>query len=425
MDDTSAPKRFYGWVIVAALSVAGGFSMAMGIGNFGVFVTPMSEDLGIGQAPFGWALSARLVGFAATGPIVGRLIDRHGTRGPFAIAITIFAVSVASLGLVTAGWQLVGMLFFMGMLGFWGSSTLYLTIPVAKWFIVKRGKAMSLVFIGVPVGIGISAPVSQALINAVGWRASWAIIGLVAGTVILLLALVVLRNDPESMGLLPDGETPREAEDSSPSRAAAMAEYPWTVHEAVRTGAFWRLAIAFGTVMMGMGAIGLFWIPYFADKGFDPQLAAWGFTAYAWAQAGGSALLAPLIDRFQPRFLALVGFATFIAAFLLVMAADTNGQMFAAAALAGVGVGIGMLLQAQMWPSYFGRSHIGAIRGAAVPLTILFSGSGASATGMIFDATGTYEPAWWGVVTLLFVGAALIAVTPKPQPAAAAASEGV
>ena len=153
---------------MAGLSVAGGFSMSLAIGNFGVFVDPMSEELNIGRTPFGLGLTARLFGFAISGPIIGRIIDRYGARVPLAVAVTVFALAVASLGLVQAGWQMIGILAFMGLLGFWGSSTLYLTIPVAKWFVRKRGRAMTLVFLGFPLGIAVAAPVSQALIEAVG-----------------------------------------------------------------------------------------------------------------------------------------------------------------------------------------------------------------------------------------------------------------
>jgi hypothetical protein len=69
-----------------------------------------------------------------------------------------------------------------------------------------------------------------------------------------------------------------------------------------------------------------------------------------------------------------------------------------------------------MWPGYFGRRHIGAIRGAAFPLMLTFSGTGSAATGMIFDATGSYFIAWSIAIGLLAAGAVLMAFTPKPHP---------
>ena len=412
-------KPFYGWIVVSALSVAGSFTMSMGIGNFGVFVTPMQETLDIGSAPFGLGLTARLIGFAATGPIIGRILDRYGARGPLSITVVIFGASVVTLGQIQAAWQLIALQMFMGMLGFWGSSSLYFSVMASQWFIRQRGKAMSIMFVGFPAGIAISAPITQALIDAFGWRDAWAILGVTGSVVVLLIARLVLRNRPEDMGLVPDGSRPtRDASQSN----ASTTERSWTVRDAMRTGAFWRMAIAFGTIMFGMSAIGLFWVPYFIDRGFAPSMATWGLAAYATSQTGTSVLLAPLVDRYQPRFLAMFGYASFFAAFLLMMTATVTWQLFTAGALAGAGVGTGMLLQAHMWPGYFGRANIGTIRGAALPLTLMFSGVGSAATGFIFDATSSYAPAWWTAVALLAVGAALLVVTPKPTMAMERAS---
>ena len=387
--------------------------MSMGIGNFGVFVGPMAEDLAIGNTPFGLGLTARLLGFAASGPIVGRLLDRYGARGPLSLTIVVFGASVASLALITAAWQLIALLFFMGLLGFWGSSTLYFNVMASQWFIRKRGRAMSVMFVGFPAGIAVSVPVSQVLVDEFGWRTAWAILGIVGGSTVLLITRLVLRNRPEDQGLLPDGA---ERAPTAPGAPGATGEYSWTVREAIRTGAFWRMGASFGTIMLGMSAIGLFWVPYFISQGFTPSSAAWSLSAYALSQASASILLAPFVDRFQPRFLVLLGFGSFIAAFLLMMQADTLWQMLVTALLGGAGVGSGMLLQAHMWPGYFGRRHIGAIRGAAFPLTLTFSGTGSAATGMIFDATGSYVIAWSIAIGLLAAGAVLMALTPKPPP---------
>ena len=411
---TMPVKPFYGWIVVSALSVAGGFTMSMGIGNFGVFVAPMQDALGIGSAPFGLGLTARLIGFAVSGPIIGKVLDRFGARGPLSATVVVFGAGVVLLGQIQAGWQMIALQMFMGMLGYWGSSSLYFTVMASQWFIQKRGKAMSIMFVGFPAGIAISAPITQALIDAYGWRDAWAILGVTGSVVVLLIARLVLRNRPEDMGLLPDGTTLRAREGNA--AGGHHQDHSWTLHDAMRTGAFWRLAIAFGTVMLGMSAIGLFWVPYFIDRGFEARLAAWALASYATSQALTSILFATVLDRYQPRFLAMFGYASFIAAFLMMMNTTVTWQLFTTAVLGGVGVGSGMLLQAQMWPSYFGRTNIGSIRGAAMPLTLAFSGVGSAATGLIFDAVGSYAPAWWTVIAMLVIGAVLLVITPKPTP---------
>ena len=85
---------FYGWVIVAVMATISFVSMGLLSLNFGLFIKPMGEDLNIGRATFGFAQSAMMISSAISSPIIGRLIDRFGTRLllPIAATITIFAI---------------------------------------------------------------------------------------------------------------------------------------------------------------------------------------------------------------------------------------------------------------------------------------------------------------------------------------------
>ena len=405
---------FYGWVVVAALSAAGGISMFLGVGNFGIFVAPMSEELGLGNSAFGWALSARLLGFAASGPFIGRLIDSRGSRVPLAVGGLMLGGSAAALGMINAGWQMIGLTLFAGLMGFWGSSTLFLTIPIAKWFVRRRGRAMSLFFPGIPFGIGIASPLTQMLIDAMGWRDAWLVLGAAGGLSIAAISLAFVRSQPSDLGLLPDGES---ISLSAGERAARerRQEYSWTVRQAMRTGAFWRISIAYGLLMAAMGTVGVFWVAFLRSLDIPPQVAAVSFSTQAFTQVGASILIAPWIDRMQPRYVAMAGFTGVAAGMVVAAGATTAWHGFAAAVLTGTGIGVGMLMQTHIWPAYYGRDHIGAVRGAATPLTLVMTGIGTPALGMLFDAT-TFATGWLAAAGGLFVGFLLLALSPKPRP---------
>ena len=87
---------FYGWVIVAVMAVSSAGSMAKGTLNFGLFVKPMGDDLGLGRAAFGWAQTARRGAGALSSPIAGRLIDRFGSRVILPVAATMTGLSLIS-----------------------------------------------------------------------------------------------------------------------------------------------------------------------------------------------------------------------------------------------------------------------------------------------------------------------------------------
>ena len=67
-------------------------------------------------------------------------------------------------------------------------------------------------------------------------------------------------------------------------------------------------------------------------------------------------------------------------------------------------------------PAYYGREHIGAVRGAATPLTLLMTGLGAPIFGMLFDYAG-FAAGWLAAAGGLTIGLILLAVSPKPKPA--------
>jgi MFS family permease len=406
--------RFYGWTVVAGLAVAGGASMLTGVGNMGIFVEPMNAELDMGRAPFGWALTARLAGFAVAGPLIGRAIDRYGARAPLAVAGVLAGGAAAAQGLIDAAWQLVALTFIGGLLGFWGSSTLYLTVPVAKWFVRRRGKAMAMVFIGVPLGIAIANPLTQAIVGAVGWRMAWVILGGGAAVLMLAMSAFVIRSRPEDMGLAPDGMLTAPA--GGPPGAHGGDEHPWTVREAVRTPTFWKMSVAFGTLMFGLSSMGVFMVPFFISKGEHPQIVAFAFATQALSQVGTSLTLSPYLDRLPIRFVAPVGFCLMVAGFALGVASWNTSTMFLATVVTGMGTGSGMLLQAHMWPHYFGRRHIGAIRGLATPVSLGFSAFGGAVAGTIIDATSSFTPAWAITGGLVAGGAVLLLLTSRPYP---------
>src|SRR4051812_29935496 len=142
---------YYGWVIVIVMAVTGGVTMALGGLNFGLFIKPMGDDLGIGRATFGWSQSARQVASAVTAPMVGGLIDRFGARILLTAAALTTLLALIGLSAVTAGWQVVFLFGLMGVVGMSGPGALVTTVPVTKWFVRRRGTALSFMSLGAPV----------------------------------------------------------------------------------------------------------------------------------------------------------------------------------------------------------------------------------------------------------------------------------
>jgi MFS family permease len=414
---------FYGWVIVGVMATTAALSMALGGLNFGLFIKPIGDELGVGRGTFGWAQSARQVASAVTAPVVGSLLDRFGARILLAASATIAGGAMAAVAFVDDGWQIVALFAITGLVGLNGPGALVTSVPVTRWFVRKRAKAMAIASLGIPVGGVLFVPATQALIDAFGWRQATIILGLIGGGAIVPLALIFIRRQPEDLGLLPDGaqtdlasvEAGGGGAKPSQPRAEYTVERSWTRAEAMRTGTFWQLVGVFSLVMVAVSSVGVHRIPAFMDRGLDPRMVAYG-TALDYALTGTSTFAMGMLTRWAPaRLLGAGGFVLLACASLLSIVADTHSLMFAAMGLFGLGIGGMMLMQNFMWADYFGRRHQGSIRGAVTPITLTFAAAGPPIAGYMRDFTGSYTLVWLVATGLMLLGAVVLAITPPPR----------
>lgn len=416
----ASPRIYYGWVVVAALAAIGSLSVALAGINFGFFIRPMSQELGTPQAFFGLAISARQLGMAASSTVIGPLVDRFGARVPLIVTGVCAGLIVVSLSRVTAGWQLIALFLGLGVIGLQGvGGDLYTGVPIAKWFERDRGRAMSVAFMGIPVGIFVFAPLSQFLIDQYGWRSAFQILGAVCASLVVLIALAVRRR-PQDMGLLPDGASPEvlsgEAELGRPA-SDVDARRSWTRAQALRSGTFWRLALIFGVLMFSIGTVAMFRIPHFMERGVDPQLVAFAFSAEALASMLFAFPVGIALDRYEPRYVAVGALLLMSGAVAATMLASSAWHVLVATILFGLGAVSFVIVQSTLWPAYFGAFFIGSIRGVAMPITMGFSVAGAPVAGMVKDATGSFLPIWSvALVGLLVATAAMLATRPPGAP---------
>ena len=415
------PKLFYGWIIVAVMAATGALTMGMGTLNFGLFIRPMGDELGIGRALFGWSQTARQVATAVTSPLIGWLIDRFGSRVLLAFAAASTGAAMVGLAYMTQSWHLIALFAVMGLVGMGGPGSMVTSVPVGKWFVRKRGKAMSFMALGIPIGGVIFVPLTQALIGGIGWRNTWIVCAIIGVGLIVPMSLWWVRREPEDMGLAPDGAPPANQAGSAVgangrrARASRYVEEPsWTVHEALRCPAFWSLVVIFSLAMLAMSSIGLHRIPHFMDRGIDPGLVAFATALDAMAAGVSTFSLGFLVDRFQARYVGAVGFALLSLAVYLTIIATTPFLMFTAMITFGLGAGSLMLLRNFVMADYFGRKHLGGISGIMMPITLVFGGAGAPVAGYVRDSIGTYNPIWWIGMGLMLLGGVILALTKKP-----------
>jgi len=417
---TGAAKRsrwFYGWTVVATLCMVNFATAATGTLNLGLFIIPMSEGLGISRGVFGWLSTSRSLAAGGSSLVIGSLVDRFGVRLLLPVSSLVTGLCLIGIGASSQMYQVFFLFSFMGLVGLGSQAgSLLSSVPVAKWFVAKRGKALSIAMLGGGIGAIVFVPVTQVLISRLEWRMAWMVLAFTSMAIIIPLSLAFIRRQPEDMGLRPDGEAPVVRAEHSPHVAIADVEEAWTVREALRTRAFWQLT---ASLMLGGFAMGtaIHRIPYWTERGFDAQTVSLAFSADAAGAAFMIMASGFVLDRVPPRFTAASAFAGFAGAVTIMLVATSTLHMFASTVLFGFSAGINQVSQTYLWARYYGRASLGTIRGITMPMTLLATAAGAPVAGYIYDFTGGYELAWQiAVAVYILAFLFMLSATPPVRP---------
>src|SRR5438094_3825136 len=238
---------YYGWVIVAALSVTETATWGIIYYGFPVFLRPMEQDLGASRVAITAAFSIGL-GVAAVAALpVGRWIDRHGGRalmtlGSCLATLLSFAwARVESLPALYAVWFLMGLAM---------AATLYepAFAVVVSWFREGRDRALLTVTLVAGFVSTIFMPIEAWLLTRVGWRAALTILAVVLAVVTIPIHALLLRHGHT---------TARSTAASAPSMVPGM-----TLGEAARSLVFWVLSIAVFIGNFATAAVSVHLDPY-------------------------------------------------------------------------------------------------------------------------------------------------------------------
>jgi MFS family permease len=399
---------FYGWVVVAAAAVNGSFLLGSAQFSLSVFLVPMEDDLGWSRSTLFIALAVRQVFGGMLGPLIGPLIDKPmGPRIIMPVGALLMGLSLASVKWVSSPLEFMLTYGVMGSFAFAMVNTSMWESVVMKWFVRKRARAMVWTSFGAASASMIFPLLVTGLIAIFGWRDAWLWYGIIT-LAITLPASVTVRSHPEDVGLLPDGETTRP---NRSTRGESTGEYSLTRAEAFHTPSFWLIGIAFAITGFTINGYQAHWIPYFREVGFSAGIAAGAVSVYGASNVASRILWAYLISRYSIHKL-MVGHtvAAGLGIGFALMIHDTPA-LFAWAVYQGIVLGSYNYLNGLITAEYFGRMHLGAIRGTLLPPSAALRGISAVVLGSIREARGNYTAAFlftwalWGVTTAALIGA--------------------
>ncbi len=432
---------YYGWVILGTAGSSMFVRNAAGSLTFAVFVPLIAADTGWSRALIGGA--AALGGLLATGasPPTGWAIDRYGARPVLVGSLLIIGLSTIALAWLSLHIALfyaamaVGRIMFSSPLNV-GAATL-----VGRWFIRQRGRATGLLFLSHSGGMVVFPLVATGVSAAYGWETAWIVLGLLVYAIALAPAALLIAQQPEDVGLLPDGDPPAAPDagdkagggnDSGNGMIAANAppELPWDTRSALRTPALWILSLGTGFLFLLQSGTNLYQADLLYSKGIsltvalgsivivvDDLTVAQGSTVVNALGTGlGSLLWGRIVEKLPVSYtyaaVALV-MAVAVAMFAVV---DTAVPAYLAAGLFGVAVAGILVVPAVAYANFFGRESLGRIRGVTEPFTSLGQAIGAVASGLIFQwADGSYTGAFAAYTVLAVITAGALLLVRRPR----------
>jgi MFS family permease len=410
---TDDPTIFYGWWVAVALSIIVFLSSGIRF-TIGPFLKPVSADLGLDRGSFSLVIALSLLLYGAFMPLVGRLVERMGSRVVCSAGAVVMAASLMLTGRMTTLWEFYLYYAVVGSLGLAATGHVMGSVTLANWFVRRRGVAMSFLGSASMAGMAVLVPAAMWCILRFGWRTSFVILGIGALLIMLPLTLWVLRDDPESLGLEPDGVP---AAPAASGGVRSLIERT-AIAEALQVPSFWLLTAGLFNCGFSMSLLAAHGVPMLTDHGFHPMAASSAIGFLGMTAIGGGIVLGLISDRWGRKPVLAAVYLLRLVAFSMLFLVRDPALLLVVAAIGGVGMSGSLAMTSALTGDIFGRYSVGSLFGVIFLSHQVGSSLGSWLGGFLFDVTGGYFAAFGMAGALLLIAAILsLSIDEKARPA--------
>jgi len=388
-NESTSRGIYYGWWIVVAAFLNLFFTTGVIYYGLPVFYASLVTSLGFSRAHVtqGFLLGFIFVGLPF-GYLSGLLIDRVGARRVILCGVGFVGVPLILMGWMTHFWQYQVLCLFE-VLGYVLAGPIANQVLIARWFRLKRGRAMGIAYLGLGLGGFVAPPIENMLIRSLGWRSSFEVLGAAILIVLFPIGVFLTRSSPEEMQLLPDGATP----DADAVSAAAVTR-SFGVGDAVKTRNFWLLLLGSALVIGAINTVIQHLILHLTDVGYSRGVAAARLSALLGASLAGRVLVGYVVDRFQKKNVMAFFYVVIGASIPLLLFATHAQVVWVFVFVFGFAMGADYMLIPLVTAECFGVGSLGKL------LAVLTMGYSVGqwvapwVAGRIFDAQHSYDLAW-------------------------------
>jgi sugar phosphate permease len=403
-------KLYYGWVVVwvvfAALLVSAGVRAAPT-----VLINPLESEFGWGRAAISAAISIGLLLYGLSGPAAGWLMDRFGPKPLTLFGLGLIGLSTLMGAAITQLWQLN---LFWGILSGLGTGVVapVLGATVAnRWFVERRGLVLGIFGAAASAGQLVTVPALMWLVVQIGWRAGTVVLGAIV-LLVLIPVLLLMRDDPSSVGLRPYGEPD---ESPAPEPSTAVAQQPGTggspLLGALRSPVFWLLSGSFFICgASSNGIIGVHFVPHSIDHGIPEVTAASVLAIMGAMNFVGTLASGWLTDRYDPRKLLAIYYSLRGLSLLLLPFVTEFAGLTVFAVFFGLDYIATVPPTVALVADRFGRANVGAIFGWVFFGHQIGAALASYLGGVVRISLGDYTAAFLGAGVLAILASLMVLV---------------
>lgn len=390
-------NMFYGWRIVAVCMLLVTVSWSLGIFGMGVYIYALTNFQGFTVTTVSTGVTAAYILGAMLSVKVGKIISCNGPHRVVAFGSLAMATGVSLMPFATESWHVIGSFLVLG-LGMVCLSTNTVGSTLAPWFERFQGRAMSTSMLGASIAGMVSTPLMMSGIKAWGFKTTAILAAMTTVSLILPLALIVLKKRPQDMGLHPDG-LERHPHEQAPIPVR------WNLKQAATTLQFRTVVVAFGIgLLVQVGFLSHhvpIAIPVLGVEGAATVVFGAGVSSLI-----GRLLLARYADHLDVRLVGTYVLVVAAASLLGLALLPTTWAFVVFSVTYGLTCGNVTTLSPIIVRREFGAASFGVVYGLAAALIQLTMAFGPTIYGVVRDWFGSYVPVLLICAVLNLVAAA-------------------
>ncbi len=369
IDSRYAWIRLLGSLFVATVGSAGMYVVVVVLPEF-------QQEFEVSRGTASIAYTMVMVGFGLGGILFGRVVDRYGVFWPLVVSSIALGLSFVQAGLSQT---ILSINVSHLLIGFFGCAIVFapLVADISKWFVRRRGFAVSVCACGNFLAGAIWPPIFVLVMDVLGWRASYINAGILSVSLMLPALILLYRSSPKSDGL-----------DSSQGSLGTSKSFSLSPNQLTALLCVAGLGCCIAMAMPTVHIVSLC-----SDKGFGVGVGAQMLSAMLFFGVLSRLGFGLISDKLGGLRTILIGSVLQAIALNFYLFAESLPGLFAVSIMFGLFQGGIVPCYALIVREYFPGNEAGARLGIVISATVLGMAIGGWISGSIYDWTGSYTVA--------------------------------